>query len=201
MKNDSAQEGKSTSDTLTSLRPMVFASLMAALIAVGAFLAIPIGPVPIVLQNLFVLLAGMLLGGRWAAGSVAIYLLAGACGLPVFAGGSGGLGHLIGARGGYLIGFLPAAWVVGLVAERANGKLVMEVSAMVLGSVIIYALGVTWLKFIFGISIRQALTIGMLPFLIGDVLKIAAAVPIARSLRPLIHRSITNSHRRNHANT
>ena len=73
-------------NTPSQLRMMVYASLLAALIAVGAYLAIPIGPVPIVLQNLFVLLAGLLLGSRWGAASVAVYLLAGACGLPVFAG-------------------------------------------------------------------------------------------------------------------
>jgi biotin transport system substrate-specific component len=69
------------------LRMMVYASLFAALTAAGAFLAIPIGPVPIVLQNMFVFLAGLLLGPRWGLASVAVYLLAGAFGLPVFAGG------------------------------------------------------------------------------------------------------------------
>jgi biotin transport system substrate-specific component len=173
----------------TPLRMVVFASLMAALIAVGAFLAIPVGPVPIVLQNMFVLLAGLLLGSRWGAASVAIYLLAGACGLPVFAGGSGGVGHLIGPLGGYLLGFLAAAWVVGYVAERANGKIVAEVAAMAAGSLIIYGLGVFWLKTMLGLSLHKALAVGMYPFLIGDALKIAAAVPIARSIRPLLRQS------------
>ena len=88
------------------LHKLVLASLMAALIAVGGYLAIPIGPVPIVLQNLFVLVAALLLGSKWGSAAVAVYLLAGACGLPVFAGGGGGLGHLFGPRGGYLFGFL-----------------------------------------------------------------------------------------------
>lgn len=180
-------------DTSTSLRSMVYASLMAALIAVGAFLAIPIGPVPIVLQNLFVLLAGLLLGSRWSVASVALYLLAGACGLPVFAGGGGGLGHLIGPSGGYLWGFLPAAWVVGLVADRAKGKTQLEVAAMIIGSLMIYALGVPWLEVVLGIGFKKALAVGMYPFLIGDALKIAAAVPIARSLRPVLRRTATSS--------
>ena len=71
------------------LRMLIFASLLAALMAAGAYLAIPIGPVPIVLQNMFVFLAGLLLGGRWGLASVAVYLLTGALGLPVFAGGMG----------------------------------------------------------------------------------------------------------------
>ena len=173
-------------ETLTSLRPMVLASLMAALIAVGAFLAIPIGPVPIVLQNLFVLLAGLLLGGRWGAASVAIYLLAGICGLPVFSGGSGGLGRLLGPTGGYLMGFLLAAYVVGVVADHAQGRVIIEVLAMAAGSLVIYGIGVPWLKFVLGINFAKAISIGMLPFLIGDALKIAVAVPISRSLRPLV---------------
>ena len=82
------------------LRRTVQASLFAALIAAGAFLAVPIGPVPIVLQNMFVLLAGLLLGPRWGLAGVGIYLLAGAIGLPVFAGGTGGIGRMLGPTGG-----------------------------------------------------------------------------------------------------
>ncbi|RZW12719.1 MAG: biotin transporter BioY, partial [Desulfobulbaceae bacterium] len=101
-------------DTSTrQLKLMVYASLMATLTAVGAYIAIPIGPVPIVLQNLFVMLAGLLLGGRWGLTSVGVYLLAGAVGLPVFAGGTGGIGKFIGPTGGYLLGFAAAAYVIG----------------------------------------------------------------------------------------
>ena len=97
-----------------------FASLFAALTAVGAYIAIPIGPVPIVLQNFFVYLTGLLLGSKWGATSVAVYLLAGICGLPVFAGGRGGIGHIIGPTGGYLIGFLPAVFVIGFIKEKKD---------------------------------------------------------------------------------
>ena len=78
----------------------VYASLLAALTAVGAYLAIPIGPVPIILQNMFVLLSGLLLGSRWGLASVGVYVLAGACGLPVFAGGLGGFHALWVPRAG-----------------------------------------------------------------------------------------------------
>jgi biotin transport system substrate-specific component len=105
------------------LRKMVFASLLAALIAVGAFLSIPIGPVPLVMQNMFVFLAGLLLGSRWGLASVAVYLLAGTCGLPVFAGGAGGIGRMVGPTGGYLLGYLPAVFIVGTIAERGAGAL------------------------------------------------------------------------------
>jgi biotin transport system substrate-specific component len=100
-----------------SLRMTVYASLMAALVAAGAYLAIPIGPVPIVLQNLFVFLSGLLLGPRWGAASIGVYLLAGSLGLPVFAGGVGGIGRFVGPTGGYLLGFLPAVYVIGWISN------------------------------------------------------------------------------------
>lgn len=170
------------------LKPMVYASLMAALTAAGAYIAIPFGPVPIVLQNLFILLAGLLLGGRWALISVGVYLLAGAIGLPVFAGGTGGVGKLVGPTGGYLLGFAAAAYLVGVISEKGHGRVVVDVLAMVAGSLVVYGFGVSWLKVVTGMSLSKAIAVGMLPFLIGDALKIAAAIPIARALRPMIDR-------------
>jgi biotin transport system substrate-specific component len=168
------------------LKQMVYASLMAALTAAGAYIAIPIGPVPIVLQNLFVMLAGLLLGGRWGLISIGVYLLAGAVGLPVFAGGTGGIGKFVGPTGGYLLGFAAAAYLIGVVSERGKGRIVVDVLAMIAGTAVIYAFGVVWLKVVTGMTFSKAVAVGMLPFLIGDVLKIAAAIPIARALRPVI---------------
>jgi len=176
------------SKTENQMRMTAYASLLAALIAVGAYIAIPIGPVPIVLQNFFVLLTGLLLGSRWGLISVAVYLLAGAVGLPVFAGGSGGVGRLAGPTGGYLVGFLPAVFVVGLIAGSKGNQVGRDVVAMVCGTALIYLLGVTWLKIITGMTTSKALMVGMYPFLPGDVLKIAVAVPVARTLRPIIQR-------------
>ncbi|WP_373501420.1 biotin transporter BioY [Desulfococcus sp.] len=168
------------------LHQTVYASLFAALIAAGAFLAIPIGPVPIVLQNLFVLLTGLLLGPRWGLASVGIYLLAGAIGLPVFAGGTGGIGRILGPTGGYLVAYLPAVWVVGIVSARTKGRVMGDIAAMALGALIVYGMGVPHLKAVTGMPWSKAVAAGMLPFLIGDALKIAAAVPIARTLRPVM---------------
>ena len=173
-------------DSSQQLRTTVYASLFAALTAVGAFLAIPIGPVPIVLQNMFVYLAGLLLGARWGLASVGVYLLAGACGLPVFAGGLGGLGRLIGPTGGYLIGYLPAVFLIGKISERVQPRMVYDVLAMICGTLILYACGVSWLKIVSGMPPAKALAVGMYPFLIGDALKIAAAAVIARALRPVL---------------
>ena len=168
------------------LKRMVYAALMAALTAAGAYIAIPIGPVPIVLQNLFVLLAGLLLGSRWAIVSVGVYLLAGICGLPVFAGGAAGIGRLLGPTGGYRVGFLPAAFLVGFITERAGYRIWIQVAAMIGATLVIYACGVPWLMKVAQLSLGKALAAGMIPFLVGDALKIAVAVPIAHTLRPLM---------------
>jgi biotin transport system substrate-specific component len=169
-----------------NLHKLVLAALMAALTAAGAYMAIPIGPVPIVLQSLFVILSGLVLGSRWAAASMAIYLLAGLIGLPVFAGGGGGPAKLIGPTGGYLVGFLLAAYLIGLVAERSNGRLWINLLGLVAGSLVIYLCGVAWLKTVLDVSLNKALAMGMWPFLPGDALKIAAALALEKSLRPLI---------------
>ena len=165
---------------------MVYASLFAALTAVGAFIAIPIGPVPIVMQNMFVFLAGLLLGSRWGLASVGVYLLAGACGLPVFAGGLGGIGRFVGPTGGYLIGYLPAVYIIGKISNRKQPQALFDVVAMIGGSAALYSCGIAWLMVLTGMTITKALAVGMVPFLIGDALKIAAAAAIAKALRPII---------------
>ena len=184
-----------------SLRMSAYAALFAALTAVGAFVAIPIGPVPIVLQNLFVMLAGLLLGPRWGLASVGIYLLAGFCGLPVFAGGQAGIGRLIGPTGGYLIGYLPAVYVIGRLAGGPDRAAILLIAAMSLGTGLLYACGIAWLKVITGLTWTKSLAVGMLPFLVGDAVKIAAAIPIARVLRPVMEagRPSPASHRPNAA--
>ena len=174
-------------DNFEQLRMMVYASLLAALTAAGAYLIIPIGPVPIVLQNFFVLLTGLLLGSRWALISVGVYLLTGFLGLPVFSGGTGGIGRLLRPTGGYLIGYPAAAFLIGFITERAHRHWMVDTAAMIVGMVVIYGAGVTMLKLVTGITFGKAVAIGMFPFLAGDALKIIAAVPVARVVRPLLH--------------
>lgn len=180
----------------TSLRMTVYASLLAALIAAGAYLALPIGPVPIVLQNFFVFLSGLLLGPRWGAASVGVYLMAGALGLPVFAGGIGGIGRFAGPTGGYLLGYLPAVYVIGWISNKSKGRGALDVLAMVCGSMVIYGCGVSWLKILSGMTLAKTLAVGMYPFILGDGLKIAAAVPIVKALRPIIRTSMGPNHHR-----
>lgn len=164
----------------------VYASLLAALMAVGAYLAIPIGPVPVVLQNMFVFLAPLLLGRRWGLASVCVYLLAGACGLPVFSGGMGGIGRFFGPTGGFLLGYMPAVFLIGVLVSGRRSLFWRDVFAMVLGSVILYGCGLSWLKFVLGFTWSKTLAVGMFPFLVGDAFKIVAAAAMAKSLRPVL---------------
>jgi len=175
---------------IEKLRQIVLASLMAALTAVGAYIFIPIGPVPIVLSTLFVLLSGLLLGSRWGLASVALYLLVGAIGMPVFAGGKGGFAHFFGPTGGYLFGYALSAWITGLISERSRGFLALEILAVAAGSLAIYGFGVPWLRMVTNMPWARTLMVGMVPFLIGDAVKAAVALVLARAVRPVLNRQL-----------
>lgn len=170
----------------------VRASLFVALITVGSYIVIPLpfSPVPIALQSGFVILAGLLLTGRWAVGSVAVYLLLGALGLPLFAGGTGGMGHLLGPTGGYLLGYLPAVMVTALIT---GDSLLRRVLAGTTGSLVVYCVGVPWLALVQGLTPAQAVSFGMLPFLPGDALKVIAAALLAGSARSLLQSRRTHA--------
>ena len=175
---------------ITQLQRMVYASLLAALMAVGAYIHIPIGPVPIVLQNMFVLLAGLLLGSRWGLASVCIYLLVGAMGMPVFAGGKGGIVHFVGPTGGYLLGYVVSVLMVGYISERSDGPSYRDIVAVVVGALVTYMIGVPWLKAVTGMTWTKAFAVGMAPFVFGDGIKAAAAIAITRAVRPMVKRQL-----------
>ena len=165
-----------------------FTALFAALISAGAFVSIPIGPVPIVLQNLMALLAGLILGPFLGGAAVALFLLAGALNLPVFAGGTGGIARFLGPTGGYLAGYFIMAVAAGLIAGRpAPGRkrdsYPRMVIAVVAGFLIVYVPGVSWLKLTAGYGWAKAAGAGFVPFIIGDCVKAAAAICIAPRLR------------------
>ena len=168
-----------------SLGMTVYSALAAALIAAGAFLIIPIGPVPIALQNMMVLLTGLMLGPKWGAASVAVYLLAGAVGLPVFTGGSGGLGRFFGPTGGYLLGYLPAAAVCGWMARTGPPAWWRDLGGLIAGAVLVYLAGVPVLKLVTHMGWAKAVSVGFFPFIIPDAVKIAACLPVAAALRSM----------------
>jgi len=146
------------------------------LFAVGSWISIPLPPVPFTLQTLFVLLAGAMMR-RYAVVPACLFILLGAMNLPLFHNGASGIGVLLGPTGGYLIGFIPAALVVGLAYEHRSQ--VGRAIGLALGTLIILACGSTWLSISTGMKMWEAFLIGMFPFLPGDALKAYGAHFIA----------------------
>lgn len=160
------------------LRDAVLVVAFSLFVALTAQIEIPALPVPFTLQTLGVVLTGAVLGSRRGALSLVLYLVEGAAGLPVFAGGAGGASYVSGPTGGYLIGFVAAAWIVGALAERGwDRRLVLAALAMVLGNAVIYAFGVAWLSVVLG-DVQKAIMGGVVPFLVGDLAKIALAAVV-----------------------
>ncbi len=168
---------------------IVFGSLFVALCAQIRIL-LPFTPIPFTAQTMGVLLVGSLLGARHGALSMLLYLALGAIGLPFFSGGNGGIEWLQGATAGYLFGMLLSAALVGWLAQRGWDRHIATTAlSMILGNIVIYALGVAWLAMLVGVS--AAIHQGLLPFVIGDVLKIALACLVLPGGWQLIKRNTT----------
>jgi len=178
--------------TSQSLKMTVYASLMAALTIIGAYIAIPIGPVPIVLQNMFVMLMGLLLGARWGGMSILIYLLIGLIGFPVFASGKGGPGVFLGPTGGYLLGYIPAVYLIGFISHLKPYRMWLDAIAQLAGTLIIYGIGLSWLHLMTGLNWHQTLMIGFMPFIAWDGVKIVCNLLIIKSIRPIFKSWRTN---------
>lgn len=177
---------------------MVLIALFAAIMAVSAWISIPIGDIPITLQTFGVFICFLIIGGRNGALSVLVYILLGAVGAPVFAGFTGGLGKLTGPTGGYIIGFLFSAlflWLMEVLADvtglsRAFKKFVWLkyiylVIALVIALIVCYAFGTVWFIQVFAtqkgvsMSVGKALTLCVTPYVVFDLIKIAVALIIS----------------------
>lgn len=175
----------------TMLR-VALAALFTALIIVGAYLTIPLPVVPGVLVPFFLFVAGLIQGPLWAGASGLVYLGLGALGLGVFAGGAGGAGQFAGPTGGFLFGYVAALVVTGALADRRNFHPLRSTLAVFGGLVALYALGLPWLQYTlaskfpdqYGDLGKAFLAMG--PYLIGDLVKAAAAVLLVTLLRPLL---------------
>ncbi len=164
---------------------LLFGSLF---ITLTAQLSFNIGPVPITGQTLGVLLVGMLYGSKRGAATLLMYLLEGAVGLPVFAGGTLGSAVLVGPTGGYLAGFVVAAFVVGWLAERGwDRSFALTAVAMLIGNIIIYLFGLPLLGFLLGYD--NMLAYGFLPFWPGDILKLLIAAGLLPTGWKLLNKS------------
>ncbi len=175
---------------ITPMKPYATAALMASLTTLGAWCSVmlPFTPVPVTFQTLFVLLSGMLLGPRFGPMSQCIYLLLGLSGIPVFSQMSGGPGVLLGPTGGFLLSFVPASWLCGIIAERSQEPSVMRYcAAACAGLIVIYVSGALWLTLYLTSGAWSVLCAGVLPFLPADLVKAflaaSVAVRIKRALR------------------
>ena len=167
---------------VTAMHRLVLIALFAALLAVGSWISIPIGPVPITLQTMFLTLAGLILGPRDGALAALLFLAAGLLGLPVFSGGKGGLAVFLGPTGGFMLAFPVTAWICGLAGGKRKTALPRAVALCCLGGAIMYAAGALRLMQVMDISLTQALWVGVIPFLPGGALKLWAALAAQRYL-------------------
>ncbi|EAX47232.1 BioY protein [Thermosinus carboxydivorans Nor1] len=177
------------------IRNMILTGLFAALLAVGSQVSIPLGPVPHTLQVFFVMLAGVILGSRWAVASVAVWILLGCFGLPVFAQGKAGVAVLAGPTGGFLVGFMVCAYLVGLMTERAQLTVWRAVGAMLAGLVTAYVLGLVGFMASFKYFLHKpmtwdkAISLAVLPFIPFDVIKSVMAAYIGVKVRRALLRA------------
>ena len=172
-------------------KDMTLIAVMAALICIAGPLTVPLGPIPLTLANFAVYLTGAVLGAKLGSIAVLIYLLLGTVGVPVFSGFSGGIQKLLGPTGGYLIGDLPCALIIGLgvkpgeTSPEHKWKLPLF---MVLGAAVLYTLGTLWFMVQSGNGLAASLAMCVTPFLPADVIKIAAASLLAWPIRKAVYR-------------
>ena len=160
-------------------RSVSLAVVFSLLTALAAQIVIPIGPVPITAQTFAVLLTGALLGSRLGAMAMIAYLTEGAIGLPFFYGGHGGLMHIFGPTGGYLIAFPAAAFITGAFAENGwDRRFLSAVAAMAVGSLVILLTGWLWFSLLMNTNPLAAFKVAVAPHLIGDVVKIFLAAAV-----------------------
>ena len=177
-------------NTKLSITSMIYIALMAVIITICSWISIP-GPVPFTLQTFAVFTALLLLGTRDGLISIVVYLLLGAVGVPVFSGFSGGIGHLLGPTGGYLIGFIVMGFVFGIVRHLIKHPLASAITASILGLAACYAFGTVWFVIVYtqtktAITFGAALSLCVIPFIIPDAIKMALAIILSSRVKSRI---------------
>lgn len=171
-------------------------ALFTALTGICACIAVPLPftPVPVSLATLAVLLSGGLLGAKYGAISQIVYIVLGAIGIPIYHSFTSGVGILVGPTGGYLVGYIAMAFVIGLLIKRLplnkyKGYSVISIGiAITIGMYVCYALGTLWFMLTTGTGLWSALAMCVLPFLPGDALKLIAGTILIKKLRPILLR-------------
>jgi biotin transport system substrate-specific component len=172
-----------------SIRDITQIGVFSALTAIGAFISIPIGPVPISLQTFFVLLSGIILGSKKAMLSQIVYVLLGLIGLPIFAGFTGGLQTIFKPSFGFVISFIVASYLTGRISEKNKNSVKHMSIAVIVGSLVMYIIGLPYMYYILNImlsknlNIIQIMKIGMFMFIPGDTIKGIIAVLLGKKLQ------------------
>lgn len=166
----------------TKTYTMAMTALMTAVTCIVAPLSIPIGPVPISLTNFAIYLALYILDWKKETVSYLLYLLIGFVGLPVFSGFTGGVGKLAGPTGGYIIGFIPMAIIAGIIIDHFRQRWI-QLAGMIAGTAVCYAFGTLWFCLQSGTAPAAALSICVIPFIPGDLIKMIIAIMIAPKIR------------------
>ena len=167
---------------------MAVTALMAAALCVLGPLSVPIGAIPISLSNFVICLTAWLLGPKFGTLSVAVYLLIGLVGVPVFSGFTGGMGRLLGPTGGYIVGFIPMALIAGAVIDRFRNRGI-QLAGMIAGTAVCYAFGTTWYCFQAGSSVGAALGLCVFPFIPGDLVKMLIAMALGPMIRSRLEKA------------
>ena len=167
---------------------MTLCAFFTALTAVLSQIALPIGPVPINLAAFAVFCAGAVLGSKLGALSLAMFAALGIFGIPVFSLFRSGLAALTGPTGGYIIGYIPAAFLTGLILEKFNNndRLYLYIIAMLIGAFTYFTMGTIWFVFITKSNLAEALAVCVIPFLPGDLLKITVAAVLTKRIRLIL---------------
>lgn len=178
----------------TKTKEITLIGLMTAVTCIAGPLSLPLpfSPVPISLTNLAVYFSAYLLGMKRGTISYCVYLLLGLVGLPVFSSFTSGPSKLLGPTGGYLIGFIFTAVVCGYFADRWNGRLVPSLIGMLLGSAVYYVFGTGWLAYQQHMGFGAAFAFGVLPFIVGDIIKMAVCLLAGSQVRVRVKRAALN---------
>lgn len=178
-----------------SSRTIAFTALLAAIICAIAPWTVPIGPIPVSLATFGIYIASCVIDAKHGTVATIVYVVLGAIGVPVFSGARGGFGVMAGPTGGYIVGYVFLAVVTGLLIDflGREKRIWIYPIAMIAGTAVLYAFGTAWYMISTGAGIGAALIVCVLPFLIGDGIKIAAATavgfPVRRALRKTVLRA------------
>ncbi len=174
-----------------SLQEIVWIAFFVALVALSAFISLPIGPIPFTLQTLMLYACALLLGSKKGALVVLIYLFLGLIGFPFFSGAKSGLAAFLSPTGGFLLAFAPTVYIAGFAKEK---KIVPAFVILLLSLVFLYTCGTLWLMFVLETNLATAFSFAAAPFILPDMLKVCMAYAIVKHMSPKLFRENLTNH-------